>query len=430
MRFRPARAVADAVLFEGYVLYPYRSTSTKNRFRWVFGVLAPRAWSEAGGCEPWSARCQCLVRGRDARIEGRLRFLRVVRRAIEVEGPEGWREVDRFERDGELWLPWEEGEVEEVHFSFARGPVTSFRFAFRASEALEPLPGARVVRRREALSGWVRMRAEDLGADLWRMTIEVENRTAFADPGAPREVAVRSACVGAHLLLAVDAGAFVSLTDPPEDARAAAASCRQHGLHPVLAGLEGTDDLVLAAPIVLYDHPRLAPESAGDFFDATEIDEILTLRTATLTEDEKREVRATDPRSARLLDRVELMPPAWMERLHGALRDVRGGEMVPRGALAHDPSAAAEVGLSVGQRVRLRPGPRRTDAQDALFAGQVATIRAVLRDVDGAPHLALTLDEDPGAELHHWYGRFHYYRPDEVEPLAAPTAAPGPQVPS
>lgn len=417
MRFRPARAVADAVLFEGYVLYPYRSTSTKNRFRWVFGVLAPRDWSEAGGCEPWSARCQCLVRGAGARVEGRLRFLRVVRRAIQVEAPGGWREVDRFEHEGELWLPWEEGEVEEVHFSFARGPVTSFPFAFRASEVVDPLPGARVVRRREALSGWIRMHAEDVGPDLWKLTVHVENRTACADLRAPREVAVRSACVGTHLLLAVDDGAFLSLTDPPAAAREAAAGCRQDGLHPVLAGIEGTDDLMLAAPIVLYDHPRVAPESTGDLFDATEIDEILTLRTAVLTEDEKREVRATDALGARLLERVEGMPPAWMERLHGARRDVRGGEMVPRGDLPHDPSAAAETGLAVGQRVRLRPGARRSDAQDVLYAGQVATIRAVLRDVDGAPHLALTLDEDPGAELHHWYGRFHYYRPDEVEPL-------------
>lgn len=426
MRFGPVRAVADAVLFEGYVLYPYRSTATKNRFRWVFGVLAPREWSEAGGCEPWLLQCQCPVLGSSAQIDGRLRFLRVVRRTIEVEDGEGWREVERFEQNGELWLPWEEGEVEEVAFTFERGPATSFRFAFPASEQVEVLSGARVVRRREPLAGWVRLSAEDVAPGLWKLTIRVENRTAVADVAAPREVAVRSACVGTHVLLAVDEGAFASVTDPAAEAAEAVATCVQRGLHPVLAGPPGTDDLVLAAPIVLYDHPRLAPESPGDFYDSTEIDELLTLRTATLTERERREVRATDPRAADVLDRVEMLPPAWMDRLHGALRDVQGGEMVPRSTPAHDPQAAEEVGLRIGQRVRLRPQGQRTDAQDLLFAGEIATVRAVLRDIEGRPHLALTLDRDPGAELNHWYGRFHYYRPDEVEPFDPA----GAQVPS
>src|SRR5271155_4747548 len=56
-----ARKIADAVLYEGYVLYPYRASSGKNQVRWQFGVLTPRAFSERDGFERWAMRTECLV---------------------------------------------------------------------------------------------------------------------------------------------------------------------------------------------------------------------------------------------------------------------------------------------------------------------------------------------------------------------------------
>ena len=41
MTLTAARQVADAVLYEGYLLYPSRATSSKNQIRWQFGVLGP-----------------------------------------------------------------------------------------------------------------------------------------------------------------------------------------------------------------------------------------------------------------------------------------------------------------------------------------------------------------------------------------------------
>jgi hydrogenase maturation protease len=64
----------------------------------------------------------------------------------------------------------------------------------------------------------------------------------------------------------------------------------------VLVGKEGTADSILSSPIILYDYPKVAPESPGDLFDATEIDEILTLRILALTDEEKREMAAIDSR--------------------------------------------------------------------------------------------------------------------------------------
>ena len=118
-------------------------------------------------------------------------------------------------------------------------------------------------------------------------------------------------------------GAWLSLADPPADAVEAAARCRNVGLWPVLVGEPGASDTVLASPIILEDHPQVAPESSGDLFDATEIDEILSLRILALTDEEKAEMRAADARARALLDRTEALTGDDLMRMHGTIREVR-----------------------------------------------------------------------------------------------------------
>jgi hypothetical protein len=298
-------------------------------------------------------------------------------------------------------------------------------FTFDPGEAVEALgpdgTAGRLVRTHWGLQGRILISAEPVRAEhpLLRLRVRVENLTSGVDASASREEALRSACIAAHLILEVKGGAFISLLDPPEWAESAAKSCRNTRIWPVLAGPEGDDQVVLASPIILYDHPKLAPESPGDFFDACEIDELLVLRTATLTEDEKRQARGTDARAAAILDRVERLSPEKMGQLHGALRDLHRGEMVPLGGSpAATQAGPGQVnGIRAGSRVRLRPGKRRTDAQDLLFEGCAATVDRLHLDVDGTVYAAVTVDGDPSAELHRWYGRFLYYRLDEVELL-------------
>ncbi len=426
--FGRAKAVADAVLFEGYVLYPYRANAPKNQIRWSFGVVAPRSWSEANGSDPWWMESRTLFEAKATpRLDGLLRFLRVQARRYEVADRESrtWKPVGRLEIDGQLHLAWDEGLLQEesIAASFDLGGSTDHAFFFDqpARATMEELrDGAGDVRGRlhrhtAPLCYRVRLRVEDAGAPFRRLVIRVENHTPV-DPRVSRDEALRSALLSTHLLLGLQAGAFVSLLDPPPEAAAAAAACKGQGSWPVLAGARGERQLVLAAPIILYDHPQIAPESPGDLHDATEIDELLGLRTATLTEEEKRIARATDPRAAAIVDRVERMAPGDWERLHGARRLADEAEMLPL------PRVANEVRRpGPGDKVWLRPGKRRTDAQDLLFAGMAATVHRVEVDAEGATWLAVTLDDDPAAELHEWYGRFHYYLPEEVETIAEGT---------
>jgi hypothetical protein len=448
-----ARAVADAVLYEGYVLYPYRASAPKNQVRWQFGVLAPRVWSEAGGCEAWWMQTECLAEpGTATVLAGTLRFLQVQRRTIEEAGdpPAVMRAVESLEVDGRLWTSWDEGVEREVAFEVplpppGGGPMQhSCEFAFAEARVTEPIQSAtgrlagKVVRTRAPLTGAVAVESEQLAtaSPLVRIRLRVQNLSPCDVPAAARDRALGSFLVGTHLLLEVPGGQFVSLLDPPPWARSAAERCENVRMWPVLIGEPGEHGVMLSSPIILQDHPEIAPESPGDLFDATEIDEILTLRTMALTDDEKREARSTDARAAAIIDRVDAMPPELLDRLHGAIRSLRPVAEPARPPVLDgietpwwDPGAEASVspetdsldvhGVSVvkGSRVRLRPGVRRSDAQDIFLAGRIARVEAVLFDVEDHGYLAVTLEDDLAADILQRHGRYLYFAPDEVEPL-------------
>lgn len=409
MKLEIPRAIADAVLLEGYALYPYRASAPKNRFRWTFGVLAPRAWSEAGGCEPWWLQAQVLVAGAPHHVVAQARFFQVERRRVEDAAG---REVPDLEVNGRLVVPWDGGIERTVDFEVSPGRAV-VPFSIRGSRRIEPVgAGARVIRERRAIAGRILLRHEPVPAErpLARVTIRIENTTIWPRVDAPREQAVLGAFASTHLVLGVVGGEILSAIDPPAWAQEHAGQCVNVRTFPVLAGLSGSGDVMLCAPFALYDHPQVAPESAGDLCDATEIDELLVLRTRMLGDEEKRQARATDPHAARIVDRAEALSDDALARMHGVARDLHEGEMVPRG-----------TAIGVGSKVRVLSSPetssRRTDAQDLLYAGHVATVAEVRQDVDGTTFFAVTIDDDPAADLHDWYGRYHYYRVDEVEPV-------------
>ena len=436
MNLTLARLAADAVLYEGYLLYPYRSTAAKNQVRWQFGVLSPPGAAPAGIGEEPGLRVQCLLRPdcpADAAVTVHLRFLHLQRRlAQHLEGGD-MTTVQELRTGGEVWTSWDEAvDVEHELGTFGLDALSAgvdLAVPVAGGEWVEPVPGGRLLRRREPLQAAVTLRAEDDGP-LVRVTVSVDNT---ADPAADRDAALQSSLIGTHLLLSAAGARFVSVIDPPADAVAAATRCRQHRCWPVLAGDGGPDgqtsDVVLAAPIILYDHPAVAPESTGPMFDSTEIDEILTLRVLTLTDGEKAQARATDPAAAAIIDRCEAMTPAELNRLHGVLRDPHAAGPALTGDDWWAAEAAAPVSpetdvvivagarVSRGSRVRLHPS-RRADAQDMFVAGLEARVSAVHVDLDGSTHVAVSLLDDPAAELHDWYGRHLYFAPDELEPLA------------
>ena len=468
--FATARQVADTVLYEGYVLYPYRASAAKNRMRWQFGVLVPPLWGSDSG-EHAAQRTECLLEPRaDSRLRVLLRFLRVQRRTVYQAAPDGgYRPVDALELPDRVLVGWDEGVEEEVRLDFAVSELTSSEqgvelpFTRPAAEETEDIadqasgvPLGRLVRRRQRVDAVVRLSAVELPGPyrVLRLTAVVGNTGGWQPaPGGPadREAALAHALVSTHLMLGLTTGSFVSMTDPPEWARAAVGQCRNEHTWPVLAGTDGGADVLLSSPIILEDHPRIASESLGTLYDATEIDEILALRTAALTDQEKREARGTDDRAAAVIDLADAMPPEILDRLHGAIRSLRevtdprpatlppDVDLVTDGFGDFDPfrpdtpwwDPGADAGVDpardhvlidgtpvrAGSRVTLRAGRRRTDAQDIFLHGRSALVEAVLHDVDGGVHVAVTVDGDPGAELQRLQGRYRYFQPDELTPL-------------
>ncbi|MGN6393435.1 MAG: hypothetical protein ACTHM9_14475 [Gemmatimonadales bacterium] len=340
MTFQSAQRVADAVLWEGYVLYPYRASSSKNRFRWQFGVLVPAGYEG----EPSTMQTECLVEaGARTAIDLRLRFLQVQTRTVEEAMADGsFRPAERLQLDHLTLVSWEEGV--EQHLDAVGMALTELLASERVLElhvvggreeslvhGADGRLGARVVRERWPLSVMVRVSAEHAGRAV-RLRAVVENTTPCPPEACEqRALALRHSLNGAHTLLAAKRGRFVSLLDPPAWAAAEAAACANRGTWPVLVGQPGEEPVVLSSPIVLYDYPEIAPESPGDLFDATEIDEILSLRIMTLTEEEKREARATDERARAVVDRTETLPTEVFERLHGAIRHLGAAVAPPRG---------------------------------------------------------------------------------------------------
>jgi hypothetical protein len=502
--------VADAVLFEGYLLYPYRASAQKNQLRWQFGALTPRAWAERAA-ENWASHTECLFEpgAEDAVLRVRLRFLRLQQRQVQrvsVDGSAdgGYTDTDRLtvhDAAGAetLHLPWDEGLPEVVDADVAVTELAAGReipVELPAARSEEPITDAdgtvvgRVVRRSWPVSARVvvdtepvpgpygalrlRLRVENTGMEGERDALVADSTGPDAEQGTARDAPLRHSLIAAHTVLALSDGVFLSMTDPPEWAKPAVAACVNTHVWPVLAGDPDRPRAVLSSPIILADFPEIAPESPNQLFDGLENDEILTLRTMVLTDEEKREARATDPRAATLVDAVDSMPPEIFERLHGAIRSMSGPGTGPTGwseagaaaltdptppgpdagasALSFDgvptfgqvldqvPVYSDETGgkpwwdpgedasvdpdtdwvlvgerrVAKGTRVLLHPSGR-ADAQDLFLIGRPALVEAVLHDVDGDVHLAVSLTDDPAAEFQAAHGRFRYFRPDEIE---------------
>jgi hypothetical protein len=244
--------------------------------------------------------------------------------------------------------------------------------------------------------------------------------------------------ISTHTILRVCEGSFISLLETPDELQDAAQGCQNRRTWPVLVGEQGEQDTMLSSPIILYDYPQIAPESPGTLFDGTEIDEILTLRILTLSDEEKEEMRQGDPRVRELLERTEALTPEQFMQLHGTIRKLSSGETeqieesqnTPLARLQQYPGEdylpptmiqIAGKEARVGDTVRLHP-KARSDVFDMLLDGKTARIEVIQQDFENRLYVVVTIDDDPGREQ--WDervmpGHRFFFFPEEVELLEA-----------
>jgi hypothetical protein len=341
-------ALVDSLLYEGYALYPYTPGAVKNATPTPFGIVYPPAYAEANPSTHAKLRLQCVLQG-EGEVSASLRFL----------AASGTRH-QASERRVDLHAP---GRF-QLRFPPLRG---------RARLAVEP---------------------RDDGSRL--VSCCVHNETEI-EADVDRAAALARAFLSVHVLLRTSEGRFLSPLDRP------GGECIN--TYPVLATPE--DDAVLGAAIVLPDHPQIAPESRGNLFDSTEIEEALLLHVQALSDGEREDIAQQDPAVRAMIERASAATPEDLQRLHGrvTLRDPREGE---RSAVA------AGVTYTRGARVVLRPDPER-DPYDRMLHGRAATVERIYVDYEDRVHLGVSIDDDPARELMNESGRWHFFKPEEVE---------------
>ena len=397
--------VVNAVLYEGYILYPYRASSKKNqRERFTFGRVYPRTYSEAqNGREPCSMQTQCLARNdsHDASLEISVRFLQPLAR----------------ETGDQLWLEAIEREVKLVPVSFNAAVKQTHEFNFPSARTID----GTTVRRNEMICGRIELETHPVDQAVSTITVRIFNETPVAaDRLKNQDEVIMRTFASTHTILHTAGGQFISLLDPDPQYQQAAKECENIGCWPVLVG-DATDDrdAMLASPIILYDYPKIAAESPGELFDGTEIDEILSLRVQTMTDAEKMEMRTIDEQARRILERTENLSADHFMKMHGTMRNVSSSNedfFNPAGQI--ESAKVHGIELKKGDRVRIRP-KKRADVMDMALNGKIAIIEAVEQDVEEQIHFALILEDDPGKDLGFMRqpGHRFFYGVDEVEPL-------------
>ncbi|MEW6159355.1 MAG: hypothetical protein AB1813_18165 [Verrucomicrobiota bacterium] len=355
-------AIARTILYEGYMLYPYRPSALKNRLRWNFGVLFPPAFcNEQDRSEHSFMQTECLLEAEiQTSVEVQLRFLQ--------QDNEGT--VERLVHAPSIPLAKICAEPKTIDFCFP------------------------------PLEGLLSISASRLAPAVWKLTVTATNVSCFK--GKSREAALRVAMLSTNKILRLERGQFFSQTDPPNQLRPFLQHCRNFGAWPVLAGDERARDTMLSSPIILYDFPKVAPQSAGDLFDATEIDELLRLRILTLTDAEKAEMRHTDLQTQQLLEQTESIAPEDLQALHGAVS-------------RENPSA---ISFQRGDRVRVHP-QARADIFDVVLAGKTAVVLSVEQDFENRDFVCVAFEDDPGCDLGDdgKPGHRFFFRPEELKRL-------------
>lgn len=375
---RALESLLDSLLFEGYALYPYTPGATKNATPTPFGIVYPPAYAAGNQATFDSLRMECVVEaGPEARLAGTICFLqsagerhKAAARRIELPPtPLGELAADGTGRD----------------------------FSFEGEETI---------------SGRVRMRAERVGERAARVKLCVHNLTEVDSEAGEldRTEALSSSLMSTHVVAEVSGGRFVSPLDRTGPWGKAVAACENVNTWPVLA--DPADTALLGAAIFLPDHPSMAPESLGNLFDSTEIEEALLLHVQALTEEERREIERQDPAVREMVERAAARGPEEIMALHGRL-----SEADPEPGHPNPGEARIEVGgvtFHKGGKVVLRPRTDR-DVYDKMLAGRVATIERIYYDYDDKAHIGVTVDDDAAQALFRETGRYLFFSSDEIE---------------
>lgn len=273
--------ICNALLYEGYALFPYRKNALKNQKRFNFGVLSPKVWAEKQMNEQHFQQTEILVLAEnESKLSFKTRFLEL--------------------SDDSEWQTAVEKKIED-EFSLSEPKTLEYK--------------------EDSLCGKIEISTKKLTEDLFKIRFIFENLTKSENcESLSREEVLQFSFVSTHTIFEIENGKFVSLLETPNEFVNQAKSLRNINILPVLIGDKFKQNIILASPIILYDFPEIAENSLENFFDGLEIDELMILNLLALPDEEKRQIAETDELTKKILDKIESATPEDLLKLHAHLR--------------------------------------------------------------------------------------------------------------
>lgn len=273
--------ICNALLYEGYALFPYRKNSLKNQKRFNFGVLSPKIWVEKQINEHYFQQIEILVIAeKDSEITFKTQFLKL---------------------------------TADSEWQTANEKIIEGKFSLTKSKTIEY--------KEDALFGKIKISSKKITENLFKIRFIFQNLSQILNPQKlSREEILSFSFVSTHTILGIENDKFLSQLEPPKEFAEYTKSLHNIGAFPVLIGDKCKQNSILASPIILYDFPEIAEKSFDNFFDGLEIDELMVLNLLALTDKEKRQIAETDERTRQILEKIESATPEDLLKLHANLR--------------------------------------------------------------------------------------------------------------
>src|SRR5579862_304951 len=251
--------IINTLLYEGYSLFPYHRSSVKNQKPAPFGVIYPRAYHAYNPQAAAEIQSQCIVLGKESfSVHITVCFLHLAR-----TNTSGWQTVERRIETDDAIAP-------ELLIKSEKVP-----FYFDAENVNEMLPiGGEVIVKTEAV--------EDID-NAFKISVNVYNTSSLINAkNVSRDEALCQSFLSSHIILTATNGEFISVQDPPDGFSLEIQRCENKGTWPIL--IDEANRTILCSPIIVYDHPKIHPQSKTDLFDSTEIEEALMLHFAAMSD--------------------------------------------------------------------------------------------------------------------------------------------------
>ncbi|MEP6513945.1 MAG: hypothetical protein ABJA79_08750 [Parafilimonas sp.] len=328
------------LLYEGYALYPYHRSAVKNQKPIPFGVVFPRDYNAHNEHARSNMQTQCIIDGSDdSLININVRFLHLKKiELLEHIAPEenagndfipvfnltvkdksyqaGWQTIERKITAGDLQIAQLIRHKEVISIGFDK--MFERKNIYADSDTI----AAKQINNVSEIKGTVIIAAalvENM-QNVFRITVNISNTTPVADAEVvTRDEVLSQSFLSTHIVLQTRNAAFISHQSPGEKWEAAIAGCENINTWPIL--IDENDTTLLSSPIILYDHPQINPQSSGDLFDSTEIEEALLLHVNLLSDEEKKRIAQSDEKLQAMLSKVSQVTLEELINFHSGLKE-------------------------------------------------------------------------------------------------------------